>query len=62
MSKIATLAFMVLALSACKTMETADKKMQTFDKKVDQADAKFRNKVGLKPYEEKGQPVVSDSK
>lgn len=60
--RVAALASMILALFACKAMETADKKMQTFDKKVDQADSRFRNKVGLKPYEEKSQPVVLDSK
>jgi outer membrane lipoprotein-sorting protein len=54
-------ASMLVLLSACKSMETADKKMQAVDKKVSDADAKFRKSVGLKPYTKDSQPVASES-
>ena len=57
---LAGISIMVL-LSGCKAMETADKKMQTVDKKVNEADAKFRKNVGLKPYQKDGQPASTDS-
>lgn len=52
---------MLLALSGCKTMETADKKMQTVDKKVNDADTKFRKSIGLKPYKKDDQSEPTDS-
>lgn len=39
-----------LGFSGCKTMETANKKMEGVNKTVIQADAKFRQKVGLPAY------------
>jgi hypothetical protein len=41
---------MVVLFSGCKTMETANKKMDGVNKTVIQADAKFRQKVGLPAY------------
>jgi outer membrane lipoprotein-sorting protein len=57
---LAAMSVLVL-ISGCKTMETADKKMQTVDKKVSDADASFRKKVGLKPYEKDAKPAPADS-
>lgn len=51
---------MLVLLSGCKAMETADKKMQTVDKKVSDVDAKFRKKVGLKPYQKDGQAAENE--
>ncbi len=39
------------ALTGCKTMKTANQKMEVVNKAVNNADAKFREKVGLAPYE-----------
>lgn len=49
-----------MLLSGCKAMEAADKKMQTVDKKVSDVDAKFRKKVGLKPYQKDGQAAENE--
>lgn len=57
---LAAVSILVL-LSACKTMQTADKKMQAVDKKMSAADAKLRKKMGLKPYQKDDEPAASDA-
>jgi len=48
--------------SGCKTMETASEKMEVVDKAVSNADAKFRDKVGLAPYKADQDKADSEGK
>ncbi len=59
MGVLLTAAFLV---SGCQTMETATEKMEGVDKAVSNADAKFRDKVGLAPYDADKDKAASEDK